>query len=187
MTARSPRFQTEIFTLGLDNGGLSQVIAELRAEDIELVLDVRRWPARQWRRFPPADLGPMLAAAEIYYVHRPELGPEPRHWLPGGNRWRLDTRRFRADLRRHDRWLAWTAGLALRHHSCVVSQFAAPNDTDRRVVADEVATLAGLRVLRLRDRPRARIDPTSPVPWNEPGGSASISHVNLAATRARGR
>ena len=185
MSARSRRFQTELFTLGLENGGLAELIAELSGEDIELVLDVRRWPARQWRRFAPSELEPMLAAAEIYYVHRPELGPEPRHWLPGGDRWRLDSRRFRAELRRQDRWLGWAAGLGLRHRSCVISQFAAPNDTDRRIVAEEIATLAGLRVLRLRDRPPTRLDPTSPVPWNEPGGSASITHVDLATTRVK--
>jgi hypothetical protein len=41
--------------------------------------------------------------------------------------------------------LNWAAGLALRHRTCVLSQFAAPNDDDRRIVAEEIARLAGLK------------------------------------------
>jgi uncharacterized protein (DUF488 family) len=160
------RFQTEIFTGGLENGGLPVLLEELDIEDIELILDIRRWPARHWRRFPPSELSRVFRGAEMHYVHEPELGPGPEQLRPAKPRWETEPRRFRRVVRGQAHLVARAAGLALRHRTCVVSQFPAPNENDRRIVAEEIAALAGLRVLRLRERPRGelveRTRPTRP-------------------------
>jgi len=176
MSSGSRRFQKQIFIASLENGGSPALVEELSGEDIELVLDIRRWPARHWRRHPPEQLAPVLTAAEVYYLHRPELGPEPGHWLAGGDRWKLNTRAYRRLLRSREGAVAWAAGLALRHRTCVVSQFAAPNDADRRVLAEVIGELAGLRSLALSSRPKGHMDPTRPAGWT---ATASAAHIGV--------
>jgi hypothetical protein len=176
MSTGSTRFQTQVFTASLENGGLPGLLEELAIEDVELILDIRRWPARQWRRHRPSQLASLFTKADIYYVHRPELGPDPDQWLPGGDRWKLNTRAYRRLLRRREGAVAWAAGLALRHRTCIVSQFQAPNDADRRVLAEVMGELAGLRALALRSRPKGSMDPTRPVGWT---ASANVAHVAM--------
>lgn len=65
----------EIFTIGHSNQPLEAFVAALRAHDIALVADVRRFPSS--RRLPHFN-GPALAAAldehGIAYAHLPDLG-----------------------------------------------------------------------------------------------------------------
>jgi hypothetical protein len=175
MSSGSRRFQSQIFVASLENGGLPALVEELNAEDIELVLDIRRWPARHWRRHPPEQLAPLLADADVYYLHRPELGPNPQQWLPGGDHWKLDSRDYRRLLHSREDSVAWVAGLALRHRTCIVSQFDAPNDADRMVLADEIGKMAGLRRLALSSRPQGRMDPTRPAGWTVSVSAANVS------------
>jgi len=65
----------EIFTIGHSNQDLDPFVAALRAHDIALLADVRRFPSS--RRLPHFN-GPALAASldahGIAYLHMPDLG-----------------------------------------------------------------------------------------------------------------
>ncbi len=92
MSSQRIRFNRSLFTTPLNAESPQQIIAELAAEDIELVLDVRAPGGADLDKTFDA----LCANAEMYYVRRPGLdaGSAP------------DT--------------AWAAGLALRHRTCIL-------------------------------------------------------------------
>ena len=64
-----------LFTIGHSNQDLESFIAALRAHEIALVADVRRFPAsRRLPHFNGPALAGSLAAHGIGYVHLPDLG-----------------------------------------------------------------------------------------------------------------
>ncbi len=91
---------TTIWTLGHSNHPLEKFLAILRAHNMELVLDVRRFPAsRKWPHFNAASLSASLPAAGIGYAGLPELGGrrKPRPDSPH-TAWRVEAFRGYADF-----------------------------------------------------------------------------------------
>ena len=96
MTAQRIRFNRSMFSAPLAPNA-EALIAQLAAEDIELVIDVRSSPQAAER------LEALCEQAAMYFVVRPELGEEAP-----------------AEL------VSWAAGLALRHRACVVADADEP-------------------------------------------------------------
>lgn len=64
-----------IFTIGHSTRSIEQFISLLAANDVQLLVDVRRFPAsRRYPHFNGADLAQSLKAAGIEYHHMPALG-----------------------------------------------------------------------------------------------------------------
>lgn len=96
MTGQRIRFNRSMFSAPL-TAGLDALVAQLAAEDIELVIDVRSAPQAADR------LGALCEQAAMYFVVRPELGEDAPEEL-----------------------VDWAAGLALRHRACVIADADEP-------------------------------------------------------------
>jgi uncharacterized protein (DUF488 family) len=89
-----------LWTLGHSNHALAKFLAILEAHNIELVIDVRRFPAsRKWPHFNAAALAESLPARGLAYAGMPELGgrrktrPDSPHTA-----WRVESFRGYADF-----------------------------------------------------------------------------------------
>ena len=66
--------KTALFTIGYQGRALDELIAELSANRVERVIDVRELPLSRRRGFSKTPLGEALAAADIEYVHLRQAG-----------------------------------------------------------------------------------------------------------------
>ncbi len=108
MSSQRIRFNRSVFTAPLNGHSPQEVIAELAAEDIELVLDIRA--AGDGDGIDEA-FDALCADAEMYYVRRPGLQAAA------------------------DADTAWAAGLALRHRTCVLGDVGAARLQTSRAIA----------------------------------------------------
>jgi hypothetical protein len=86
------RFNRTLFSAELNGGPPADLVRQLAAEDIELIIDVRATPSAESRTTMDA----LCEQASIYYVTAT------------------------GDEEREPRWTGWAAGLSLRHNTCVV-------------------------------------------------------------------
>jgi len=89
-----------LWTVGHSNHPIEKLVGILQAHNMEIVIDVRRFPAsRKWPHFNAAALGATLAAAGILYRDLPELGGRrrPRPDSPH-TAWRVEAFRGYADF-----------------------------------------------------------------------------------------
>jgi uncharacterized protein (DUF488 family) len=89
-----------LWTVGHSNHSIEKLVQILHAHNIEIVIDVRRFPAsRKWPHFNAAALGATLPAAGIGYRGLPELGGRRRP-LPDSphTAWRVEAFRGYADF-----------------------------------------------------------------------------------------
>ena len=96
-SSRRPSPETLAFTLGYEGRDLTEVLAIVRAEGIEQVLDVRENASSRKPGFGSEALQKALSEVGVTYAHLPDLGceREARHAL-----WRGEaTERFRARYR----------------------------------------------------------------------------------------
>jgi len=64
-----------LWTIGHSNRSIETFLALLQSQQIELLADVRRFPgSRRYPQFNQLPLSQSLAAANVGYVHLPELG-----------------------------------------------------------------------------------------------------------------
>ena len=63
-----------LFTIGYEGRALDELIAELKSNRIDRVLDVRELPLSRRRGFSKTPLGEALAAHDIEYVHLRQAG-----------------------------------------------------------------------------------------------------------------
>ena len=63
-----------LFTIGYEGRALDELIAELSANRVERVIDVRELPLSRRRGFSKTPLGAALADADIEYVHLRQAG-----------------------------------------------------------------------------------------------------------------
>ena len=89
-----------IWTIGHSNHSLEKFLQILEGHNIQIVMDVRRFPAsRKWPHFNADALGKSLPAVGIAYAGLPELGgrrrarPDSPHTA-----WRVETFRGYADF-----------------------------------------------------------------------------------------
>lgn len=109
MSSQRIRFNRSVFTAPHNGSGPEEMIAELAAEDIELILDVR---AAAIDDAVESRFDALCADAEMYYVRRAGLEASS------------------------DRDTSWAAGLALRHRTCVVGDRDEARLTVSRAIAD---------------------------------------------------
>jgi len=64
----------ELFTVGYEGVTIEVFIANLRANNVECVLDVRELPLSRKRGFSKTQLGQALNDADIRHIHLRELG-----------------------------------------------------------------------------------------------------------------
>jgi uncharacterized protein (DUF488 family) len=74
---------TKLFTIGYEGRELDELIAILRANDVDRLIDVRELPLSRRRGFSKTPLGDALRAAGIEYVHLRSAGnpfrKDPEH------------------------------------------------------------------------------------------------------------
>lgn len=132
----------EIWTIGHSNHELSDFVAMLTAQRIELLADVRRFPGS--RRLPHFN-GPALATAlgemGIEYVHLPRLGGRRTKRTPDSpnTAWRVEAFNAYADYMDSDEFAAGLDELvpAADHKAtAVMCSEALPWRCHRRLIAD---------------------------------------------------
>lgn len=64
----------KIYTIGYGNRKFEDFVALLKRFDIELVIDVRRFPTSKWPEFVKENMQSSLRARGIGYIHLRELG-----------------------------------------------------------------------------------------------------------------
>lgn len=154
------RLNREIYSIGIQGLSLEALIRALLREDIELVFDIRRRPSRDSPRLPAKQLADACSEANIYYVHRPELGTSTEFLRGGDPQGRLDIAKYREYLRHgHGETLRWAGDAARRHHTCVVGCNADPKHSHRQYFLEEVARAGRLRVVHLSPQLEPAIGP----------------------------
>ena len=140
----------EIYSIGLEGLKLDELIRVLLNEDIELVLDIRRSPSRQSPRLPAKRVAQACSDADVYYIHRPELGTSSEFLRSGDRSDQLDSAKYRRYLRqRHHESLLWVGAAARRHRTCVIGCKADPKQSHRRFFLEEVERVNPLRIIHL--------------------------------------
>ena len=149
---------TTLFTIGHSTRPLDELLALLRAHDIERVVDVRRFPgSRKHPQFNRASLAAALAAAGIEYVHEEALGG--RRAVVAGSpntAWRNRSFQAYADHMTSAEFRAALARLesgAARRRSAVMCAEAVPWRCHRRLIAD-VLVAHGVDVRHIIDATR---------------------------------
>lgn len=124
MSSNRMRFNRTLFTVPLGLAGAQELVAQLEAEDIELVLDARV-------AGPDAELLRVCSHAEMYYVHESGLAAVLSAADPGS-----------------ERLATAAAHRALRHRTCLVA-----DEEHRKDIATAVASVVRMRVLDIADSP----------------------------------
>jgi uncharacterized protein (DUF488 family) len=149
-----------IFTVGHSNHPLEKFLAILSAHDINIVIDIRRFPtSRKWPHFNRDALTQSLPTHGIGYLGLPELGGrrEPRPDSPH-TAWRVAAFRGYADLMDTPEFEAGLARLmaaAASKRAAVLCAEALPWRCHRSLVADAL-TARGWWVSDIMNEKEAR-------------------------------
>ena len=131
-----------IWTIGHSNHPLEEFVALLRGQAIELLADVRRFPAsRAHPHFNGENLAASLAAESIGYQHFPALGGRRKDRAPNSPNtgWRVEAFNAYADHTQSAEFrTAWheLAELAQRRRTAFMCAEALPWQCHRRIIAD---------------------------------------------------
>jgi uncharacterized protein (DUF488 family) len=130
-----------IWTVGHSNHALERLLAILAAHNIEIVIDVRRFPAsRKWPHFDAGSLAESLPAAGLAYSGMPELGGRRRARPDSPHRaWRVEGFRGYADFMDTPEFataLERAMELADRRRSALMCAEALPWRCHRSLIAD---------------------------------------------------
>lgn len=163
-----------IFTLGHSIRPIEELVALLREQAVELVLDVRRFPgSRRYPQYGQDALAAALAAAGISYRHEPDLGgrrsavPDSPNTLWRNAQFRgyadhLATPPARAALDR-------LSAEAATHRMALLCAEAVPWRCHRQLIADALVA-RGIEVLHILAPGRAERHSINPGARVEPGG-----------------
>jgi uncharacterized protein (DUF488 family) len=169
-----------LFTLGHSTRQIGELLQLLAEHGVELLVDVRRFPAsRRHPQFGREALAASLAAAGIEYSHEPDLGGR-RQPLPASphTAWRVAAFRGYADYMDAPEFRAALERLlerAARSRTAILCAEAVPWRCHRRLIAD-AATAAGAEVLHILAPGRAErheLDPNARV-VAEPAASPPV-------------
>jgi uncharacterized protein (DUF488 family) len=133
-----------VLTIGHSSHPLERLVELLRAHDVALVADVRRWPrSRRHPHFDDDALAVELAPHGIAYAHLPELGGRraPRPGSPNDG-WNVPGFKGYADHLGTDefaRGLARLEALAAERTTAIMCAEAAWTRCHRRLLADVLA------------------------------------------------
>ena len=130
-----------IWTIGHSNHSLEKFLQILEGHNIQIVMDVRRFPAsRKWPHFNAAALAESLPARGIAYAGMPELGgrrkarPDSAHTA-----WRVEAFRGYADFMETPEFgegLEKLMSLARQKRAAVMCAEALPWRCHRSLIAD---------------------------------------------------
>jgi len=140
-----------IFTVGYEGRSLEDFLADLNAQGIEHVADVREAPISRKKGFSKAALSEALNATGIAYTHIRALGcPKPiRDAYKEDGDWARYTQAFMQHLRQQQaaiEQLAQTAGTQPTALLCYEADF---NTCHRTYVAEAVAVKTGSSVCHI--------------------------------------
>ena len=163
-----------VFTIGHSTRAADELLALLAEHGIEVLVDVRRYPAsRRHPQFSREALAAALAGARIQYMHEPDLGGrrEPRPGSPHVA-WRVAAFRGYAD--HLETPVAQTAlerliRLSAEHRTVILCAEAVPWRCHRRLISDALVA-RGIEVRHILGPGRAdphEIDPNARI---EEGG-----------------
>ncbi len=149
-----------LWTLGHSNHALAKFLAILEAHNIQIVIDVRRFPAsRKWPHFNAASLAESLPARDIAYEGMPELGgrrkarPDSPHTA-----WRVEAFRGYADFADTPEFrdgLEKLVALAREKRAAVMCAEALPWRCHRSLIADALI-VRGWEVIDILSEKEAR-------------------------------
>jgi uncharacterized protein (DUF488 family) len=149
-----------VWTLGHSNHPLDKFLQILGSHNIELVIDVRRFPAsRKWPHFNAAALAKSLPADGIAYAGMPEMGGR-RKALPDSphTAWRVEAFRGYADFmdtQEFSHGLEELMALAREKRAAVMCAEALPWRCHRSLIADAL-TVRGWQVFDIVSEKEAR-------------------------------
>jgi uncharacterized protein (DUF488 family) len=116
----------EIFTIGYGNRKFENFTTLLKLFDIELIIDIRRFPTSKWTEFVKENLQRALPAKGIGYVHIRELGG-----YRGGYETYTRTQKFKQGLKE-------LMKLAREKSSAIMCVESNPSACHRRFIAKEL-------------------------------------------------
>lgn len=180
-----------LFTIGHSTREIAELLALLAEHDIELLVDVRRFPgSRRHPQFSRDALAASLAAAGVEYLHEPDLGGrrQPRPDSPHVA-WRVAAFRGYADHMESPQFAAALDRLLRRaagSRTVILCAEAVPWRCHRRLIAD-AATVRGVEVRHILAPGRAErheLDPNARVEGGRAAGEAGVTDAAGAAGAA---
>jgi hypothetical protein len=126
-SSTNPRLRRSVFRVTAADDAVDQILKLLVGDQVECIIDLRA-VVNPGATSTLAALRLGAESREMYYAHLPEVVAE---------------RRFRHG--QPSRALAWAARTSLRHRACLVIRGA----SSEREASEEIADLAGLRVIEL--------------------------------------
>lgn len=149
-----------IYTVGHSTRTLEELVAILGAHEIELLVDVRRFPAsRRHPHFARESLERALPAAGVGYLWLEDLGGRrTRRAGSPHTAWRVAGFAAYADhmdTEPFERAMATVLERAREHRTAVLCAEALPERCHRRLIADWL-TARGVEVIHLLDATRTR-------------------------------
>ena len=133
-----------IYTVGTSNRAPDELLRLLKAFDIQVVVDVRRFPTSRFNHFKKDSLAELLAGEKIDYIH---LGAELGGYRRGGYRSFMASAEFENGLRQLER-------MALAGKVVILCSERLPWRCHRRFIAGELVN-RGWRVCHVIDANRS--------------------------------
>ncbi len=144
--SRSKAQRSPLFTIGYEGRTLDEVLALLRANRVDRVIDVRELPLSRRRGFSKTPLGEALAGAGIDYVHL-RIAGNPYRAL------RSDVERclslYRAHLEASPEVIAAVIDAAHGHRAALLCFEREPHVCHRSIIAAGIAPSTGTATVDL--------------------------------------
>jgi uncharacterized protein (DUF488 family) len=139
----TPENEKLIYTLGTSTRSLEEFIGLLKGHDIEVVVDVRRFPSSRFEYFCEGKLAELLDEAGLGYV---AMGQELGGYRKGGYQSFTATAEFREAVQKLEE-------LALRKRATIICAERLPWRCHRRFIAFELER-RGWQVIHIIDEKR---------------------------------
>ena len=139
----TPENEKLIYTLGTSTRSLEEFISLLRGHDIEVVVDVRRFPSSKFEYFSEGKLAELLDEAGFGYI---AMGQELGGYRKGGYQAFTATTEFREAVNRLEE-------LALSRRATIICAERLPWRCHRRFIAFELER-RGWQVIHIIDEKR---------------------------------
>jgi len=142
-----------IYTIGHSTRSIDETVALLRANGIDLLIDVRRYPgSKRYPHFSSEAMARWLPEHGVAYIHMPELGGR-RKPLPDSpnTAWRNEQFRAYADYMATEEFRAAIDKLVTlgeSHRAAVMCAEAVPWRCHRNLISDELLR-RGIEVLHI--------------------------------------
>lgn len=131
-----------VFTIGYSGHTLDTFIEALQANNVSMLLDIRRTPLSRKKGFSKTALHHALDEAGIAYRHLPTLGspPELRRDLQQAKDYPAFFAAFREYVHTRDEDISQAAGLVATERVCLMCLEQRPDECHRSVVAEAIAS-----------------------------------------------